>query len=600
MSSHTLRTTLLLAALAGSVQAQATVFEGPTGGPGNVVLRPAPSTAGTRPAELQGIFLLPIDATGRSRLTQFQADQPRLKTDLSGASRLVLPGGHGCLYRYRRPLVSGSEFGFFIVRPDGLAAFIAAVPGTGPLGNTDPIPNPVAISSTGDGMLFATTVDAGGDVYEVELPSGIVHPLTASTPPLDVMPQGLALQPLWGAVLSTDGARRFVRGDSNLNRIPLEPRSASGSLGSNPGAPQPVLAHMGNGLARSSDGSTMALIAGSSATQAHVFAFEMAGPSMCVNENGASIADPGFGTQAGPTLALSPNGRRAAWKTTLGSGECFTRQVTLQQGAIEYQVTSDQNFTDTLNDTGVIAFFDPDSVVMLVGEFNGAGGVEKADFYRATFPVGGGAPALTNLTNTSGDTVAPFLEKGDLETSDGIYQIPGKQGSVYFVPGSSGQGTVYRLDGTNGNVQIVRSGIAQLDLVETAGTNLVLQVLHDSPSQHELVRVPFDHAQPVASMGFYSASQTISASAGNAAGIFAGRLNVLGGHRMFQVSVNTGTGSLLPGTALYGSTLGFALNGSLLATIQNPSIAYAFAWGLGGGNALYGSGPVGTIVLPAN
>src|SRR5262249_44360515 len=157
------------------------------------------------------------------------------------------------------------------------------------------------------------------------------------------------------------------------------------------------------GMAASADGSTVAAIAGTSSTSASVFTFGPTGPSVCVNNTPAPIADAGYGTSRGPTLALSPDGKRAAWKTQAATGECFSRQVPITGPPPELQITSDLNFADTLNDTGVIAFFDPNSVVMLVGEFNGVAGVEKADLFRATFPLGGGAPAFTNLSNTSGD-----------------------------------------------------------------------------------------------------------------------------------------------------------------------------------------------------
>jgi hypothetical protein len=553
-----------------------------------------------RPPELQGIQLLPIDAAGRAAFTQFQPGHARLKNDLPGASRLVLPQGQGSLYRYRRSVAGGNDFGFFVVRPDGLAAPLAAFAGTGGAGNQDPIPNPVAISAQGDAFLVATTLAAGGDLFEVEIATGIVRSLSAGLPPLDVLPQGLVLLPNWGAAITTRGPFRFVRGGGQALTVPLRVRARAGALGGNPGAAtQPTLTHFGNGLAASTDGSTVAVIAGASPSQLHVFTFRLGGQAVCVNDVPAPIADPGFGTQAGPTLALSSDGERAAWKT-IGpvSGECFSRRVPSLPTPPEFQLTADQHFTDTLNDTGVIAFFDRHSVMMLVGEPNGAGGIEKGDIYRATFPLGGGAPVFSNLSNTSGDAAEPFLLKGELETSDGIYQIPGQTGSVYFVDGSSGQGEVYRLNGDTGTALLVRSGVEQLDFIERAGPNFVLGILHDQPAQRELLQVPFDQAQPAASLGTFPSTTLFQARTGNSAGIFAATYTLTGGERIFQLDLVGGGSASLPDVVNFGPVLGFDGAGAVLSSFDS-GLSYLFSWVPGGGT-LHDSGRLGSIVLPGN
>src|SRR6185503_4925303 len=85
----------------GLLSAQASVFKSASGSQGNVWVYPGAGQGASRPPELQGIVLLPVDATGRTAFTQFQPDQPRLRNDLPAATRLVLPQGQGSLYRYR-------------------------------------------------------------------------------------------------------------------------------------------------------------------------------------------------------------------------------------------------------------------------------------------------------------------------------------------------------------------------------------------------------------------------------------------------------------------------------------------------------------------
>lgn len=583
----------------GLLGAQATVFKHGAGVTGDVWVYPAPGEAGIRPPELQGIVLLPVDATGRSPYLQFMGDQPRLETDLPLASRIVLPQGQGSLYRYRRPGVGGTQFGYFVVRPSGLAAFVASFPGSGLDGSLDPIPDPVAITRQGDALLISTTLAAGGDLFEIELATGTVRALTANLPPLDFLREGLILLSDWGAALTTRGPLRFVRGGRPL-LVPLVPKARRTNRGAPTSTPLP---YYGTGLVASADGSTVAMIAGVAPDQAHVFTFRLGGPSVCVNEQASTIAHPGFGTEAAPMLALSSDGKRAAWKAYLLSagalsGECFSRRVSELPSPPEFQITADAHFTDTLNDTGVISFFG-DKVMMIVGEENGAGGVEKGDFYQATFPLGGGAPLFTNLTNTSGDGAAPFLEKGEIETSDGVFLIPDQSGLVYYVDAPSDQGQYFRLDSTTGAVSLVRDGVAGIDFIERAGTSFVLGILHDEPSQRELIQIPFDFDEPATSLGFFPVLQTFASHAGSSTGTFAGVQNVTGGQRLLQIDAATGNGLVLPGTATFGTTLGFDGGGNVLAAPRSSTAAYFISWSPAGSVALYDTGPTQSYVLPA-
>jgi len=593
---------LLPLLLAGALGAQATVFQGPPGGPGDVLVFPAAGPAHTRPSELQGIQLLPLDATGRSEFTRFQPSQPRLVHDVPGAARLLLPQGQGCLYRYRRALGAGAEFGFFVVRPDGLAQRLATFPGSGPTGANDPIPEPVAVTAQGEAFLVATTLEAGGDLHEVRL-DGSVRLITDSLPPLDVQPQGLILLPRWGAALTSAGPVRFVRGQGQPMLLPLRTKVGSGLLGQNPGQPPRAarMSYWGDGLVASADGNTIGVVAGTSTSTAHVFTFRATGDAVCINDLPAPIQGPGFATQSGPTLALSPDGSRAAWKTLdpLG-GESFSRRAPTSVTPPEVQITADAHFTDTLNDTGVLAFFDSESVMLLVGEPNGAGGIENGDFYLARVPAGG-ALQLTNLTNTSGDGSAPFDEKGDLETADGHYQIPGELGALFFVPGSSGQGFLMRLDAVTGTMDVLRSGVEHLDFVERVGAGFVAGILNDQPTQRELVFVPFDHALGATSLGLFPGTTTFGATAGNAQGLFTTILGITGGEQLGRIQLPAAS-AMVQSTApqVYGPTLGFDPLGNVLASVELAGSTYPFSWLASGKSAVYLTGGAPGMVLPAN
>src|SRR5688572_1242527 len=80
--------------------AQISVFEGNPGQKGDVVTVTAFTQL--RPPQLQGVVLMSLDCVGRTRFTELRADRARLRNDVPGASRLVLPEERGSLYKYRR------------------------------------------------------------------------------------------------------------------------------------------------------------------------------------------------------------------------------------------------------------------------------------------------------------------------------------------------------------------------------------------------------------------------------------------------------------------------------------------------------------------
>src|SRR5262245_16754957 len=139
----------------GALSAQGSVFElhpggGPGGGSGDVV---ALDALESRPPALQGIVLLPFDCVGRTTLNELLPDQPRRRTDIPGAARLLLPHENGSLYKFRRGSPGQRVFGHFVVRPDGSAASVFELPAIGPTGADDPMPGKIALAPNGKRML---------------------------------------------------------------------------------------------------------------------------------------------------------------------------------------------------------------------------------------------------------------------------------------------------------------------------------------------------------------------------------------------------------------------------------------------------------------
>lgn len=600
------RSALRLSALAlsgGALFAQASVFRGPSTGPGDVLVFDAPGAAPALEAKLSGITLLPVDACGRATYTQFQPDQCRLISDVPGASRVRLPQNQGSLYRYRQDGPGGAVFGYFIVHPDGRASHLASFPGVGPLGTNDPIPDPVSVTSTGGGMLVATSTEAGGDLLVIDLATKAVRNVTADVAPLNLVPYGLTLLETWGVALTNRGPVRFDRDGSGVEYVHLRrPKTGSAGLGQNPfggGVPRPP-AYVAAGFVKSADETCVGVIAGESAALANVFVFGRTGQPACVNDQPAQMAGPGFlpASPVGPNLALSPNGQRAAWKVAgTISSECFTREVAPLATPPEVQITGDDNFTDTLNDAGVISFFDPNKVVVLVGEGDGAGGIENADAFQANFA--GGQLILTNLTQTSGETQAPFLQKGSVDTSDGIYGIPGRNGSVFFQSGSSGQGFLKRMDAGTGVVETLRTAVDAVGFLDATGADFVFGLVHDTPGPYEILRVPFETSLPAVTLSTSSLATQVLRHATSPDGYFAAILPYSGKESLARVFVPSGLGETASTTPrFYGPTLGFDGVGAVLASVQIGTSTFVFSWDGPGGIGNYATGGGAAFALP--
>lgn len=437
---------LTIMALAGRIEAQA-IFQGEPGGVGDVVLIP---DGLARPAGLRGIRLLPIDCVGRTRSTILLPEHACLVEDVPGASRLLLPGGGGSLYRFARTTSWGLRFGLFRVR-EGRAETVLELPGAGTDQAIDPLRPGLAVSSDGQGLLVATTSLAGGDLIEVDL-SGVTTCLrTGDLAPRHYGLDGLALLPDWGFALSATGPLRFGR----AHGARIETLSTPDACG-----------WFGEDVVASRDGSTVAFLAGHSPDEAHVYVCRSTGPIVRVTTAPDRLAGAGFlpGALHGPNLALSTDGSRVAWTSlTDDSRECWVAAV----GAAPEHLTADERFDDTLNDAGVISFFDPDSLVILVGEGQDIG---EGDLYRVDLD----GLAIENLTGTSG-ILQPPHDYGTVVAVDGVHELPGRAGWLLLDSrdndDTSGDnpGRLLRV-GVDGTVRVLLEDVETLERVERAGS----------------------------------------------------------------------------------------------------------------------------------
>ncbi len=581
-------------AIASSAQSgKISVFIGAPGGVGDVrVFDETGQNPSQAPAPLQGIQLLSLDFAGRSMLTELVPSEPRLRNDVPGAARVRLPNGAGSLYRYRHddPVGGPSIFGFFAVDFAGMARPLGSVQGTGLLGTDDPFPGRVGVSPSGDSLLVATSLAAGGDLLEIDVATGNVIDRTATSAPLDFLPGSLRLLPTWGAALSTSGPVRFDR-------------QAGASASSVPTVPA---AYIADGIVASADGSTLAYVAGPDPTQTSIFTFQRTGAANQALPAAMNLSGPGFlpDCPSGPTLALSPDGSEVAFRTEEGTTrECWSRPVSAPASP-SFQITSNALFEDTLNDSGVIGYLGPNAapsntIVLVVGEQGAvAQALENADVYRLD-PAAGGAVTVTNLTLTSGVTQPPFA-KGQINVDDGFYAIPGTTSALYFQDLGSGTGEVRAVDVKTGAIQVLVDQVKSLDLVELAASELVLgmeRTLTGKPI--DLYSVPVSLATAPVLVGRATNACHFASPSTRPDGTFAAVLDLGGVGWLGRIQLPGGTGQLLTQSLLaYGPTIAFTPSGALAASVAVSSGTFVFTWSPTGALGLLPTGRVPSFVLP--
>lgn len=573
----------LLAFSFGAVHAQVAVFERDFGQPtGNVVIL----RSGARPASLQGIQILASDVVGRTRLTELLPGTTRLE-DIPGAGRLVLPGEHGSLYKYRRDAAAGGAvFGYFLVDPTGEARTVFELAGTGPLASDDPLPGRVAVDSSGATVLLASSQAAGGDLWEIDLVAARVTNRTPDLAPRAFKRGGLALLGGFGIAIAEGGVYRFPRAPAGLTRKVAMPFA---------------VVMFGADVVTSADGSTAAFLAGDSINRALVFIARASGDAQQVSASPMRIPSAGFLPESatGPHLALSSDGSWVAWRREGSSSELFARETRPGPRPTDLQLTGSAHFDETLNDTGVIAFFDTDSLVSVVGRRDSAG-IRRADAFR--IDLAPGALAASNLSHTSGILAPPF-DYGTLDTANGLYQLDGPQPSFLAHDDGSG-GRLLRFD-ASGSMQVALGLVQSLHSLDIAGDHLVAEVIRppgvDDPLNDSLNLVQLPLVSSGALVLPLPIGTRVSRESSLASrGVFGGVLELqTGGEWLGRMAVPTAVGSIL-GTAPrnFGPTTALAPDGTLYASVLSGTRQLFLSWSDLGVQLLRNS-PGGSFVLPS-
>ena len=590
MSLHTVALSLVLAASPGDV----TWFLGSAGGTGDVVVMSETTFAPPAPvAGLGGVRFLPFDVLGRSTLETFLPGRARLVRDVPGAGRVVLPAGAGSLYHFERaePALGATAktFGFFVVDATGAARVLIERVGSGPAFDVEPFLPSVAVTPDGAALLVATTVDAGGDVLDVDVASAVVIDRTPTLPPLAVAPKGLGLRDTFGAIATTSAVLRFSRAPGEV--------AVELAL---PGAPT----WFGGEFVFSENGLVAGTIAGTAVTNAYPFAFSPSGAAIRLAATAAHLSSAGHLPESidGPYFAFSADGSVAVWRTEGLARDAWTSNVSLVPTPDE-PVTSDAQFIDTLDEVGLAGAFTPVSaraLLLAVGERAAPqGGIEALDFYLVESPLSGGKPSITNLTRTSGVFAEPF-GKGLIDPSNGAWRIPGSDRIV--VLDDAGSGTrLSLLDLSNGVVSPLVPDVNELVGIASYGTDLLFSVDREIGASvfHQLVRIDAlaSSVDVIASLG---SSVTFNRFAVRADGWVGLVVDDGGNEWVARVDLVSGARELLTTLPLsFGPTLAWTSGGRLALSGgiagQDPLFA---GWGLGVPNFLAPIAPQPGFVLP--
>ncbi|MEX1025909.1 MAG: hypothetical protein WD226_12620 [Planctomycetota bacterium] len=570
-----------------------TVLSAPPGGRGDVLVVDETGVAPIqRPDRLQGVRLLELDVSGRTTLETWLPGRARRVTDVGpGAARLVLPGAEGSLYRYERrsPLVRGTRFGLLRVTPQGRPQVVFERVGTGVGGHTDPFRSTVGVATDGRAALVATSLAAGGDVFEVDLALGTHRNRTPNLPPLDVAPGGLRLLPSWGACVAATGVVRFDR----------TPAATASVL--DLGAPTPT--YFQGELVASEDGSTLATVAGAGPQLAHVFVFGQSGAAVRVTETASHLGDAGFATStdSGPYLALAPDGAVCAW-TTLGvARELFARHVALAAPVSDH-VSSDARFLDTLDEISSIRFITPDSFTFVLGALDlPEATVEDADVFLGVLDPATGVVSITNLSGTSGDHSSPFTSAGTLKTEGGIFALEGLDGYLLHDDQSS----------NTGSLKLIRTSAPEfITLLPDAGTleafavsdsialGLIERNLPGEP--REFWSLDLNAAPVLQAQGWLPQDSALVTLRPDGDARFAYVRQTLFGRRLGRIDAASGTQLELGGPALpLSDAVGWTSASGIVCSADVAGQGYAALWSSAGVPTLLGSAAGGLVVLPS-
>ena len=500
---------------------------------------------------------LPVALQGVPAMEQLRLDRAR---QLGGPAPAVRLPALGSLYRVGQ---SGWSAWLQVATDGSTTRWVETADGAGPALSAE-----VSIAPDGQRALVSTTLDAGGNVWLLDLASGVPTELTATLPSLSVDGGSLRLGP--------DTAWFVANGQ--LHRVDLPA-----------GLPAAVPLPLGPGeiihgeLAMSGDGHTVAVVSELTPLSRRLFIVSHTG---AVTEAPGGPTDfdlPGYQSIDGPLLVLSDDGGCVAWRRTVIARELFVLAVA-QPGPAQ-QVTADGQFTDTIDIVGVLGFIGPTVLSFFAGEapdpLEVGVAMGSADLYVTDVSSG----ATSNVSLTSGETLPPFLSAGEIELRGAFFDPQAERMLLHVDPDNGDDGLLaVPLDGTVG-VSTVLDDLVDSPSLVAVGTRLLIQSHFDTggpgaPGQQlHLLDTP-GSPHPLTLLGLVPEGVQIDRFASSRDGLTLACVASAAPAVELIVWIDTSTATVFfawPNILAVSPALGFSPSGRLLAGLGLPGGPYLFA-----------------------
>ena len=430
---------------------------------------------------LRGAHLLDIDFSNRTQLEKFLPNRPRLSLDVGDGARLVLPLGAGSLYRYQRQPLETVRFGLMYVGSDGRARSVLELDGIGNNQDECPFLKKVAVASDGRNLLVATKLEAGGDLLQVRLESGVTLNRTANHSPQEFAGEGLALASEWGFGISTDGLLRFETTNNSQAAFVAFP------------APQPT--YFGCEAVLSANGLFAVTIAGTSETATHPFTFSKNGAAICANPDPMHLRGSGALPDAldGPFLAVSNDGEDCAFVAFEGtSRELYFSKSCPTADQAPFHLTQDSLFHPYLDEIGLLSF-KFGRLLFSAGDRKDPvlGGLTLSSYYRASWGAPGVQPPILDLAHSYANAQPPFLDYTSLDPVS-VHMTPDRDSYVvHSRSGELGEVSGVRLTGHSGQLFTLLSDVKSIDMIEVADDQIFISAaIDEAEEESQIFKLP--------------------------------------------------------------------------------------------------------------
>ncbi len=426
----------------------------------------------------------------------------------------------------------------------------------------------VAVAPDGQRALVCTTLGAGGNVWLLDLATGVPTELTSTLPSLSV--DGISLR------LGPDTAWFVASGQ--LYRVDLPA-----------GLPAAVPLPLGPGeilqgeLAMSRDGHTVAVVSELTPLSRRLFIVSHTGTVTEAPGGPADFDLPSYPSIAGPLLVLSDDGSCVAWRRTVLVKELFTF-ASAQPGSVQ-QVTADAQFTDTLDIVGVLGFIGPTVLSFFAGEAPGPlepdVALGSADLYITDVTSG----ATSNVSLTSGEALPPFLTAGEIELKRAFFDPQALRMLLQVDPDNGDHGLLaVPLDGSQG-VSTVLDDLVDGPTLVPVGSRLLIPSHFDTggpgaPGQQLHLLDTMGSPSPLTLLGLVPEGVQVDRFASSRDGSTMACVASAAPAFELIVWIDATTATVFfawPDVLAVSPALGFSPSGRLLAGLGLPGGPYVFA-----------------------